>query len=92
MSKVIPLKVKKRRDPKLPVCPMALGPTRFLLLVELWRKESMRIPTGTPQRRAVLELRKYGYADSIESAQGNELWFITREGMDRLLAPMRLVF
>jgi len=91
MSPVIPLKVKKRRDPDLPTGPVVLTPTEFATLVELWNtKDGVYSAAGTSKRRFTLGLQKYGYA--MRDEKDSKIWHITQDGIDRLLAPMRLVF
>lgn len=91
MGKVIPFR-KKKAAPKYwsPDVPQALGPTRLLVLVQVWQagyNEGYRCDKS--ELRALKELQRYGYVEQNPTSPLH--WRITNDGADRLLAPMRLL-
>jgi hypothetical protein len=69
--------------------PLALTPSRLQALYHLWVKGKNWSMTDDPgERRALAELVSYGYAERDPEWRWNVR--ITMDGIDRLLAPMRL--
>jgi hypothetical protein len=71
--------------------PQVLGPTRLIMLFKLWRcgYDSPHHAEHS-ELGALQELRRMGYAERDPTSINAGWWRITQDGMDRLVAPMRL--